>query len=146
MSSTLSTCEAWITEEGRRDHCPGSGPGHGPVVYTEIPGHQLRWRHDAPGQAGLELPDSNSELVLTTEHTYESNWHVDSVDDAIDTFKRNGGTLLAEARDIPVGRAAVVGDPFGNPLVLLDLSKGTYTKDASGHVTGVRRPDSTDHP
>jgi hypothetical protein len=39
--------------------------------------------------------------------------------------------------DIPVGRLAVVQDPFGNVLVLIDLSKGTYTTDEDGSVTGV---------
>ena len=41
--------------------------------------------------------------------------------------------------DIPVGRAAVVADPFGNVLVLLDLSKGRYVTDSAGNVTGVSR-------
>jgi hypothetical protein len=39
--------------------------------------------------------------------------------------------------DIPVGRVAVVADPFGNTLVLLDLSKGRYVTDGAGEVTGV---------
>jgi hypothetical protein len=41
--------------------------------------------------------------------------------------------------DIPVGRVAVVADPFGNILVLLDLSKGRYITDTTGRVTGVAR-------
>ncbi|MGP3962494.1 VOC family protein [Nonomuraea sp. 3N208] len=48
-----------------------------------------------------------------------------------------GGRMLAEPADIPVGRVAVVADPFGNPLVLVDLSKGRYVTDESGTVTGV---------
>jgi len=31
----------------------------------------------------------------------------------------------------------VVADPFGNPLVLLDLSKGTFQTGPDGTVTGV---------
>jgi hypothetical protein len=43
--------------------------------------------------------------------------------------------------EIPVGCVAVVSDPFGNALVLVDLSKGRYEVDADGRVTGVaRRP------
>jgi hypothetical protein len=30
-----------------------------------------------------------------------------------------------------------VHDPFGNRLVLIDLSKGEHTTDADGTVTGV---------
>jgi hypothetical protein len=36
-----------------------------------------------------------------------------------------------------VGRVAVVADPFGNALVLLDLSAGRYVTDAEGNVIGV---------
>jgi predicted enzyme related to lactoylglutathione lyase len=37
-----------------------------------------------------------------------------------------GGALLAKPRGIPVGPLVVVADPFGNGLVLLDLSKGRF--------------------
>ena len=50
--------------------------------YAELLGHRVKWRNDAVGQAGLELPDGDSELVLTTRQSYEPNWLVDSVDDA----------------------------------------------------------------
>jgi hypothetical protein len=45
--------------------------------------------------------------------------------------------VVSQPFDIPVGRVAVVADPFGNTLVLVDLSKGRYVTDASGNVTGV---------
>lgn len=86
----------------------------------------MKWRNDAVGQAGLELPDGDSELVLTTRQSYEPNWLVDSVDDAAGFLAGHGCDLVAAPFDIPVGRAAVVRDPFGNNLVLVDLSKGTY--------------------
>lgn len=105
--------------------------------YVDVLGHRMKWRNDAIGQAGLELPDGDSEIVLTTEHSYEPNWLVESVDDAVELFRSNGGQIIAEPLDIPVGRLGVVLDPFGNALVLLDLSKGTYTTDETGDVTGV---------
>ena len=86
----------------------------------------------------VALLDGDSEIVLTAEHGYEPNWLVQSVDDAVDVFRSNGGQVIAEPFDIPVGRLGVVLDPFGNALVLLDLSrKGTYTTDETGDVTGV---------
>lgn len=45
--------------------------------------------------------------------------------------------MVTEPFDIPVGRVAAVADPFGNTLVLLDLSKGHYVTDGMGNVTGV---------
>jgi predicted enzyme related to lactoylglutathione lyase len=97
--------------------------------YSRALGHRLMWRNDAVGQAGLELRDGDSELVLTTRQSYQPNWLVDRVDEAVDLLTGSGGDLIAGPFDIPVGRAAVVRDPFGNALVLVDLSKGTYTTD-----------------
>lgn len=105
--------------------------------YARVLGHQLRWRNDADGQAGLGLPESDTEIVLTTRHRYEPNWLVESADGAAARFREGGGRVLHEPFDIPVGRVAVVADPFDNVLVLLDLSKGRYTTDEAGRVTGI---------
>jgi predicted enzyme related to lactoylglutathione lyase len=105
--------------------------------YRDGLGHRLLWRNDAVGQAGLRLPASDTELVLTTEQGYEPDWLVESVDEAVAAIRVAGGRLLAEPVHIPVGRAAVVADPFGNTLVLLDLSTGRYFTDGAGNVTGV---------
>ena len=105
--------------------------------YVDGLGHELRWRNDAVGQAALAVPESDTEIVLTTRHSYEPNWLVDSADEAADAIESAGGRVLSPPTDIPVGRVAVVADPFGNVLVLIDLSKGRYTTDESGTVTGV---------
>ncbi|MEV0159131.1 VOC family protein [Nonomuraea fuscirosea] len=108
--------------------------------YRDRLGHQLLWRDDELGQAGLGLPDTDTEMVLTTRPGLVPAWLVDSADDATAQVVRAGGRVVAEPVDVPVGRLAVVADPFGNELVLIDLSKGTYVTDASGAVTGVRNP------
>jgi predicted enzyme related to lactoylglutathione lyase len=105
--------------------------------YGGVLGHDLHWRNDSIGQAGLGLADSETEIVLTTQQRYEPNWLVESVDLAIENFRTGGGSILVEPFDIPVGRVAVVADPFGNSLVLIDLSKGRYVVDRDGTVTGV---------
>lgn len=105
--------------------------------YRESLGHELRWRNDQVGQAGLALPGSDTEIVLATQQAYEPNWLVTSADQAARAFAAAGGRVVTEPFDIPVGRVAVVSDPFGNTLVLLDLSKGQYATDAFGNVTGV---------
>ena len=109
----------------------------GIAFYRDVLGHELRWRNDGVGQAALGLPDGDTEIVLTTQHGYEPNWLVRSVDAAAEQFERNGGRVHVPAFDIPVGRVAVVSDPFDNVLVLVELSKGTYRTDGHGRVTGV---------
>ena len=106
----------------------------GLAFYGDRLGHVLGWRNDEIGQAGLHLPGGNTEIVLTTEHGYEPNWLVESVDQAVCDFAEAGGTVLAGPLDIPVGRLAVVSDPFGNVIVLVDLTKGRYRTDDTGRV------------
>jgi predicted enzyme related to lactoylglutathione lyase len=107
--------------------------------YRDRLGHRLRWRNDELGQAGLALPGSDTELVLTTQLKYEPDWLVASADEAAAAIVAAGGQVVTGPLDIPVGRVAIVADPFGNTLVLLDLSKGRYATDSAGNVTGVER-------
>ena len=109
----------------------------GLAYYRDQLGHEVIWRNDDVGQVALRLPESSAELVLTTHHNYEPNWLVDSVPQAVAAMVSGGGRVIVEEGQIPVGRLAVVADPFGNPLVLLDLSAGTYLTDQDQHVIGV---------
>lgn len=108
----------------------------GLAFYRDRLGMQLRWRRD--GSAAVRLGDS--ELVLTTELDPETDLLVDSVSEAVGVFSEAGGSVLVGPQDIPVGKVAVVEDPFGNRLTIVDLSKGTYLTDGSGTVTGLADP------
>lgn len=105
--------------------------------YRDGLGHRLLWRNDALGQAGLGLPDGDTEIVLSTDLTYAPTWLVTSVQDATAAVRAAGGRLLTEPVDIPVGHVVVVADAFDNALVLLDLSKGRYITNDTGQVIGV---------
>jgi predicted enzyme related to lactoylglutathione lyase len=109
----------------------------GLAFYRDQLGHELIWRNDGVGQAGLRTPDSATEVVLTTTLPYEPDWKVRSADEAAAVFVANGGRIVADPHDIPIGRLVVVEDPFGNVLILLDSTKGTYQTDAEGNVTGI---------
>jgi predicted enzyme related to lactoylglutathione lyase len=111
----------------------------GLAFYRDRLGHRLLWRHDGLGQAGLALGGPGTELVLTTRLPYAPTWLVASADDAAHAVVAAGGRLVSGPSDIPVGRLVVVADPFGNELVLVDLSKGRYATDADRGVTGVDR-------
>jgi predicted enzyme related to lactoylglutathione lyase len=105
--------------------------------YGQLLGHELIWRNDDVGQAGLRLPESDTEIVLTRHQPYEPAWLVSSAVDAAGVFVHAGGQIVEGPLDIPVGTVVVVYDPFGNRLVLLDLGKGKYVTNADGRVTGV---------
>jgi predicted enzyme related to lactoylglutathione lyase len=105
--------------------------------YRDVMGHDLKWRNDEIGQAGLKLPGSDTEIVLSTQLEYAPNWLVASAEEAARVIVQSGGTMIAGPLEIPVGQVAIVADPFGNTLILVDLSKGTYVTDDAGRVTGV---------
>ena len=100
--------------------------------------HELVWR--LPAAAGLRLPGTTAELVLHTEHGPEVDLLVDNVEEAFDRFLRAGGTAIEPPFDISIGRCAVVRDPFGNTLTMLDQTKGAFATDDSGRVVGVTPP------
>jgi predicted enzyme related to lactoylglutathione lyase len=104
--------------------------------YRDRLGHALLWRDDRRGQAGLRLPDADTEIVLTVREGYEPDWLVESAAEAAQVVVDAGGRIVSGPFDIPVGTVVVVADPFGNVLVLVDLSKGRYTTDADGNVPG----------
>jgi lactoylglutathione lyase len=109
------------------------------AFYRDRLGQDLIWR--SATAAGLRLPDSSAELVLQTERAEpETDMAVESVEAAVERFVGAGGRLLAGPFDIQIGRCAVVSDPFGNILVMLDASKGLLKTDAEGRVIGNLPP------
>ena len=106
------------------------------AFYGDKLGHALVWRTETA--AGLRMPESEAELVVQTERReLEVNLLVASVDQAIARFVEAGGGVVMQPFDIPIGRCAVVRDPWGNHLVLLDMTKGALATDADGKVIGV---------
>jgi predicted enzyme related to lactoylglutathione lyase len=107
----------------------------GLVFYRDQLGHELIWRTKTA--AGLRLPESDAELVLQTEEQrQEVDLLVDSADEAAKFIEQAGGRVIVQPFDIQIGRCVVVEDPWGNPLVLLDTSKGLLKTDADGNVIG----------
>ena len=106
--------------------------------YAKRLGHTMLWRSET--RAGLRLRDAEGmpELVLHTDHwPIATALRVDDVERAIERFLKAGGRLRRGPEEIAIGKLAVVEDPFGNALVMLDGSKGSLQTDADGTVTGV---------
>jgi predicted enzyme related to lactoylglutathione lyase len=111
----------------------------GLAFYRDKLGHELIWRTETA--AGLRMPETDAEIVIQTERPrLEANLKVASADDAVERVIESGGKLVAGPFDIQIGRCAVVLDPWGNALVLLDASKGRLMTDDAGNVIGVERP------
>jgi len=108
--------------------------------YQQELGHALIWRDSHA--AGLGLPSSDAELVLRVdERPMETDLRVDSVPEAIERFCRAGGSVVAGPFPIRIGLCAVVEDPWGNRLVILDASSGLLRTDSEKRVIGNEAPD-----
>lgn len=93
--------------------------------YRRVFGLTPHWRDDV--SAGLTLPETDTEIVL---HTMELpadcavHYLVDDVLVAVAAYERAGCAVREPPFDIVVGQCAVVEDPYGNAICVLDLTKG----------------------
>jgi predicted enzyme related to lactoylglutathione lyase len=111
----------------------------GLAFYRDRLGHGLNWR--TATMAGLRMPETDAEIVLHTEpEGVEVDLLVDSADAAAASIEAAGGRVTVPPFEIQIGRCVVVEDPWGNQLVLLDMSKGSFVTDEAGNVVGVRNP------
>ncbi len=109
------------------------------AFYRDRLGHELVWRSETA--AGLRLAEGGGEIVLQTERPeQETNLLVASVEEAVASFVAAGGGVVAGPFDIQIGKCAVVRDPFGNVLVMLDMSKGRLVTDKDGRIAGNEKP------
>jgi lactoylglutathione lyase len=110
----------------------------GLAFYRDQLGHRLIWRTERA--VGLQLPDSEAEIVLQIERPgLEINLMVESVDAAVARIVDAGGAVVVPPFDIQIGRCVVVQDPWGMQLVLLDASKGLLVTDTDGNILGNRQ-------
>ena len=105
----------------------------GLAYYRDRLGLVLIWR--TADAAGLRLPETDAEIVLhPSPGPPEIDLLVDSAESAAARVVEAGGKVVVPPFDILIGRAVVVEDPWGNRLVLLDMSKGPLVTDAQGNV------------
>lgn len=104
--------------------------------YRDCLGLKLLWRTNT--FAGLGMTGDITEIVLQTERqALNVDFKVESVEEAVRAITAAGGEVISAPFDIPIGKCAVVRDPWQNEYVILDMSKGRYKTDETGHVTGV---------
>jgi lactoylglutathione lyase len=93
--------------------------------YIRVFGLRPRWRDET--SVGMGMVESDAEVVLhTMDLPADCGVHylVDDVPDAVATCQRAGCTVRVAPFEVAMGRCAVVVDPFGNTVCLLDMSRG----------------------
>jgi predicted enzyme related to lactoylglutathione lyase len=104
------------------------------AYYAKVFGLLPRWSGDS--MIGLVFPAFDVEIVLHSEAAIPSSvevyYMVDDVVAALTLFGAEGCHVEVAPFGITVGKCAVIKDPFGTRLCLLDLTKGLRPNNLAG--------------
>ena len=112
--------------------------------YGQHLGLAQMWRSDTA--IGFAMPETDAEIVVHTQTGPETDILVDDVLEAYARLLSAGAVGIVSPFDIAIGRCAVVKDPFGNVLTILDQTKGQLATDAAGSVVGLKPRSGVKHP
>ena len=94
--------------------------------YAKVFGMKPQWGSD--DSVGLAFPESDAEIVLHNDSNVPSavevHYLVDDVVEAVAYYEEQGAQILVAPFDITIGKCAVIKDPFGVRLCILDMTKG----------------------
>jgi predicted enzyme related to lactoylglutathione lyase len=94
--------------------------------YAEVFGLKPLWRE--AGAVGMKMPETDAEIVLHNNaeipNKVEVHYLVDDVVAAVKGYGEKGCRVLVPPFDVLIGKCAVIQDPFGTAICLLDLSSG----------------------
>ncbi len=97
------------------------------TYYAEVFGLHPQWSGD--DSIGLVFPESDAEIVLHNDpnipSSVEVHYLVDDVIASVAEYTVQGCHILVEPFDITIGKCAVIQDPFGIRLCILDMTKGS---------------------
>ncbi len=104
------------------------------TYYAKVFGLHPQWSGD--GSIGLVFPESDAEIVLHRDlnipSSVEVHYLVDDVVAAVAHCAAQGCQVVVSPFDITIGKCAVIRDPFGIRLCILDTTKGLRPLNIAG--------------
>lgn len=104
------------------------------AYYANVFGLRPHWNGD--DSIGLTFPETDAEIVLHSDpaipSSVEVHYLVDDVVGAVAHLAAQGCQILAAPFPITIGNCAVIRDPFGIRLCLLDMTKGPRPLNLAG--------------
>jgi len=94
--------------------------------YEEVMGLKRAWTDTENQMIGFLFPGNDSELVIHTDPKLSSPSYSFSVEDVVKfcrRFREQGYTVLMEPFEVRCGMYAVLADPDGNRINIIDLKK-----------------------
>jgi predicted enzyme related to lactoylglutathione lyase len=106
------------------------------AYYRDVFGLRPNWSDDV--SIGLKFPESDTEIVLHNDPNIPSSievyYLVRDVIDEVKSYTEKGCHLLVAPFDIRIGKCAVIKDPFGTRLCILDITKGHRLSNLAGEL------------
>lgn len=104
------------------------------AYYAKIFGLHPQWSGD--DSIGLMFSETDAEIVLHNDpaipSSVEVHYLVDDVVDAVAHLAAQGCQILVAPFPITIGNCAVIRDPFGTRLCILDMTKGPRPLNLAG--------------
>jgi lactoylglutathione lyase len=104
------------------------------AYYTKVFGLLPQWSGD--DSIGLTFPEADAEIVLHNDpaipSSLEVHYLVDDVLGAVASLAAQGCQILVAPFPITIGKCAVIRDPFGTRLCILDMMKGPRPLNLAG--------------
>ena len=114
------------------------------AYYADVFGLHPVWWDDS--SAGLVFPESDAEIVVHCRpdipSRVEVNYLVEDVVAAVQTLETKGCRILVAPFDIAIGKCAVIEDPFGTELCILDMTKEPLKTDLNNRK-GLYKSEAT---
>jgi predicted enzyme related to lactoylglutathione lyase len=94
--------------------------------YENVMGLRRGWTDDENKMIGMLFPDNDTELVLHMNKNLPNpnvSFQVEDVMAYVEEYKSKGYRVLEEPFNIRCGKCAVLEDPYGNGVEVMDLTK-----------------------
>ena len=97
----------------------------GEAFYTQMLGLRKTWEDQERHMMGFTFAESNAEIVLHANPSlpkFDYSYLVDDVEGFCTAYRAKGYRVAFEPIEVRCGKYAVVSDPDGNALPIIDLS------------------------
>ena len=94
--------------------------------YVNVMGLKRVWSDKENQMIGFLFPSNDTELVIHCDESLLNpnvSYQVEDVLEFVEVYRRKGNKVLVEPFDIRCGRCAILEDPEGNGIEIMDISK-----------------------
>ncbi len=96
------------------------------TFYETVMGLKRGWTDDENKMIGMLFPGNDTEIVLHMNKYLPNpnvSFQVEDVNVFVENYKAKGYKVLEEPFDIRCGKCAILEDPYGNRLEIMDITK-----------------------